>query len=205
MGRHSAPNEEEPDDESATLTLVRDAGPATGRHAIDHDEQETVIIAPAKPDAEAEAAADVEAPAVPETSAEPETAAVPETAEPEAPAEVEAQAPTSDKATKAAAKQARREQKAATKAARGESNTRADLRMLRQNRALRLQCLLVVVIAFGVYTAVMLGLHHTSDTYLRWIWIPIVVSGVLVGACLDLAYRRAARKSEPAQPADPEA
>jgi type IV secretory pathway VirB10-like protein len=203
MGRHSAPDQEEPDDESATLTLVRDAGPATGRHAIDDDEQATVVIEPAEADVAAEPAVE-EAPAEPERPAE---EAAPKPDKSAAKAAVKA----AKAETKAADKQARREQKVAAKAARGESNTRADLRMLRQNRAVRLQCLLVVVIAFGAYTAVMLGLSHTGDTYLRWIWIPIVLSGVLVGACLDLAHRRATRKAEPAEraepaePADPEA
>jgi hypothetical protein len=173
MGRHSAPDKEEPDEEPATLTLVREAGSVAGRHAIDDDEQATVVIEPAEPDLPAQTAADADAPGDSGAVVEAARPAAPEPAEPDTAAE----------------------QKGAAKAARGESNTRADLRMLRQNRGLRLQCLLVVVIAFGAYTAVMLGLNRTGDTYLRWIWIPIVLSGVLVGACLDLAHRRATRKS----------
>lgn len=190
MGRHSAPDQEEPDDESATLTLVREAGPAAGRHAIDDDEQATVVMEPAEPDVAADTAADAGA----HVDSEPAVAAPP-TAAPEEANAARAAAKAAKAASKAAAKQARRDRKGAAKATRGESNTRADLRLLRRNRAVRLQCLLVVVIAFGAYTAVMLGLNHTGDTYLRWIWIPIVLSGFLVGACLDLAYRRAARKS----------
>ena len=30
-----------------------------------------------------------------------------------------------------------------------------------------------------------------EDRYLFWVWIPIVVSGVLVGAILDVAHRGA--------------
>jgi cation transport ATPase len=171
MGRHSAPDQDEPDDDAATLTLIRDSEPTTGRHAtLDPDELATVVLAaPAQPEVEA---------AQPEVEAE-STAEAEETTDAEPAAEAET--PKPDKRDR--------------KAARSESNTRADLRMLRHNRALRLQCLLVVVIAFGAYTAVMLGVHDTSETYLRWIWIPIVLSGVLVGACLDLAHRRAARQS----------
>ena len=161
MGRHSAPDQDQSDDDAATLTLIRDSGPTTGRHpTVDPDEA-------AQPEVEAERTAEAE-----ETT--------------DAARDAEAETPKPDKRDR--------------KAARGESNTRADLRMLRHNRALRLQCLLVVVIAFGAYTAVMLGMHHTSNTYLRWIWIPIVLSGVLVGACLDLAHRRAARQSASADP-----
>ena len=202
MGRHSAPDQEEPDDESATLTLVREAGPAAGRHAIDDDEQATVVIEPAEPDVAADTAADVEAHGDSELAVAAPPTAAPEAAPPATGAKdaedakaAKAAAKAAKAASKASAKQARRDRKGAAKATRGESNTRADLRLLRRNRAVRLQCLLVVVIAFGAYTAVMLGLNHTGDTYLRWVWIPIVLAGFLVGACLDLAYRRAARKS----------
>jgi hypothetical protein len=184
MGRHSAPDQDESDDDASTLTLIRDSGPTTGRHAtVDPDELATVVFAaPAQPEVEA---------AQPEVEgAQPEV----EAAQPEVEAETAGAEGTTDAELAAEAETPKPDQRD-RKAARGESNTRADLRMLRHNRALRLQCLLVVVIAFGAYTAVMLGTHHTSDTYLRWIWIPIVLSGVLVGACLDLAHRRAARQS----------
>jgi cation transport ATPase len=178
MGRHSAPDQDEPDDDAATLTLIRDSEPTTGRHAtLDPDELATVVLAaPAQPEVEA---------------AQPEV----EAAQPEVEAESTAEAEETTDAEPAAEAETPKPDKRDRKAARSESNTRADLRMLRHNRALRLQCLLVVVIAFGAYTAVMLGVHDTSETYLRWIWIPIVLSGVLVGACLDLAHRRAARQS----------
>jgi cation transport ATPase len=185
MGRHSAPDQDEPDDDAATLTLIRDSEPTTGRHAtLDPDELATVVLAaPAQPEVEA-AQPEVEA-------AQPEVDA----AQPEVEAESTAEAEETTDAEPAAEAETPKPDKRDRKAARSESNTRADLRMLRHNRALRLQCLLVVVIAFGAYTAVMLGVHDTSETYLRWIWIPIVLSGVLVGACLDLAHRRAARQS----------
>jgi cation transport ATPase len=199
MGRHSAPDQDEPDDDAATLTLIRDSEPTTGRHAtLDPDELATVVLAaPAQPEVEA-AQPEVEA-AQPEVeAAQPEVeAAQPEVeaAQPEVEAESTAEAEETTDAEPAAEAETPKPDKRDRKAARSESNTRADLRMLRHNRALRLQCLLVVVIAFGAYTAVMLGVHDTSETYLRWIWIPIVLSGVLVGACLDLAHRRAARQS----------
>lgn len=181
MGRHSAPSEDAPDDDAATLTIAPESDPPTGRHAA--------------VDAAAEDAADL---------AETATMII---AAPEAEPAATAAAPDQKAAAarirqeqKAAAKQQRRERKAA----RGETNTRADLRMLRNNRAVRLQCFLVVLIAFGGYTAVMLGLGRGSNSYLRWIWIPIVLSGVLVGACLDLAHRRAARRAD-ADPDRPDA
>lgn len=44
------------------------------------------------------------------------------------------------------------------------------------------------MLSFVVYTAVLLGLGRT-DVYPIWVWIPIVTSGVLVGALLDRAHR----------------
>ena len=72
----------------------------------------------------------------------------------------------------------------------GESNTQADLRMLRDDPGVRWLVLGGVVVAFAVYTLVMLAIGKLSD-YAYWVWIPIVLSGVLVGAVLDWAHRRA--------------
>ena len=71
----------------------------------------------------------------------------------------------------------------------------ADLRILRQNSAVRAQAVGAVIAAFLVYTVVMIVLGRTGD-YLLWLWIPIVASGVLVGLVLDLAHRRAAKNAD---------
>ena len=45
--------------------------------------------------------------------------------------------------------------------------------------------------AFAVFVLYAVGLIAVGRTelFLLWVWIPIVVAGVLVGAILDLGYR----------------
>jgi hypothetical protein len=69
------------------------------------------------------------------------------------------------------------------------TGTRADLMLLRRDPGLRARCIGALLGAFVLYSVV-IAVVGRSDLYLRWIWIPIVLSGVLVGALLDLAHRR---------------
>lgn len=71
-----------------------------------------------------------------------------------------------------------------------ESGTRADLRLLRRNSAVRARCIAAVLVSFLLYTIVLVIIGRTG-VYLFWVWIPIVLSGVLVGTFLDLAHRDA--------------
>lgn len=66
--------------------------------------------------------------------------------------------------------------------------SRGDLQLLHTHPRLRASCAGAVVLSFVVYTAVLFGLGRT-DVYPIWLWIPIVTSGVLVGALLDRAHR----------------
>ncbi len=77
-----------------------------------------------------------------------------------------------------------------------ETNTQADLRVLRENSAVRARCIAAVLVSFLLYTVVMVVIGR-ADAYLLWLWIPIVVSGFLVGFVLDLAHK-AAKKSDKA-------
>lgn len=77
-----------------------------------------------------------------------------------------------------------------------ESDTRADLRLLRHNPAVRAQAIGAVIATFLVYTLVMIVLGRTTD-YLVWLWAPIVAAGVLVGLVLDLAHRRIDKQAGP--------
>jgi hypothetical protein len=77
-----------------------------------------------------------------------------------------------------------------------ESGTRADLRILREDRGVRWRCLAAVLVSFAVYTLVMLATGRMGS-YAYWIWIPIVLSGVLVGTVLDWAHRRIRRVTSP--------
>lgn len=78
---------------------------------------------------------------------------------------------------------------------RSPSGTRGDLKLLRQNAALRVRCIGAVVATFLIYTVVLIVIGRT-DVYLLWVWIPTVLSGILVGTFLDAAHRRIARASE---------
>jgi hypothetical protein len=73
-----------------------------------------------------------------------------------------------------------------------ETNTQADLRLLRENGAVRARCIAAVLASFLLYTVVMVVLSR-ADSYVLWLWIPIVVSGFLVGFVLDLAHKAAAK------------
>jgi len=71
------------------------------------------------------------------------------------------------------------------------TGTRADLRMLREQPALRARCVAAIVVPFLAYALVLLVIGRT-DVFLLWIWIPTVAAGVLFGSFLDAAHRRAA-------------
>lgn len=77
-------------------------------------------------------------------------------------------------------------------APRAQSGTHADLQMLRENPALRARCIAAAVVPFLLYTVVLVVIGR-ADIYLVWVWIPIVLAGILVGMLLDLGYRSARR------------
>jgi hypothetical protein len=198
MGRHSAPDE--PDVDSAETTelspIAVDLTIPSGRHSqLDDgqaaDEFATVEIPPPPP----VAAPDAAAPPAPPYAVPPAQAA-PAGTEPEHEPDKKAAKQAEKQAEKQAREQAKAQEKAdkadrraEEKADKSESSTRADLRMLRQNSAVRAQALAAVIGSFLVYTVVMLVTDHTG-VYLQWVWIPIVVSGFLVGLVLDLGHRR---------------
>jgi hypothetical protein len=70
---------------------------------------------------------------------------------------------------------------------------RADLRLLRENPALRARCVAAVVLPFVLYTIVLVVISR-MDVYLFWIWIPAILAGVLFGAQLDVAAKRASAR-----------
>jgi hypothetical protein len=185
MGRHSAPDDSDEEVGTAAIALVPDAElarviEARGRHSRtdepgpDTDLQHTQRIAPvADAPSDSELTLDLGA-----LIAEP--------------ADVEL-APKPDKkaarAERKAARQAGRETDRKTK----ESDTKADLRLLRQQPAVRAQAIAAVLASFLVYTVVIIALGNTTS-YLYWLWVPIVASGVLVGLVLDLAHRRVTKR-----------
>jgi hypothetical protein len=207
MGRHSAPDDDTVDVGAATTTTLDlgplDLGAPRGRHsggddtAPSADEQQTQMIAVVDPDVEADdtQVTDVLVPPEP------------------APGEVapleEAPAPAPVKPSRADRRAQKKADKAAAVAAPvavpaevapspaktkkrkkdGETDTQADLRVLRENSAVRARSIAGVLVSFLLYTVVMIVIGQTA-MYLVWIWIPIVVAGVLVGVVLDLAHRQ---------------
>ena len=95
----------------------------------------------------------------------------------------------------------RTEPQAATVPVRAGRATNADLRLLRQNPALRARCAAAVVVPFLLYTVVLLVVGATSS-YLLWLWIPTVTAGVVAGGFLDRAAR-AAQKDPVGETPDP--
>jgi hypothetical protein len=64
----------------------------------------------------------------------------------------------------------------------------ADLALLRSSPALRARCIAAVVVPVGIFIALMIVMGQGRD-FLLWLWVPTVVSGMLVGLFLDLAHR----------------
>jgi hypothetical protein len=69
-------------------------------------------------------------------------------------------------------------------------STRADFALLRAHGDVRARCLAAVVVPFVVYVVVLAVVGATGRTYLLWIFIPLVVAGVLFGAFLDAGHKR---------------
>ncbi|MFN2518611.1 MAG: hypothetical protein ABR604_06130 [Jatrophihabitantaceae bacterium] len=76
-----------------------------------------------------------------------------------------------------------------------ESATHGDLRLLREQPALRARCAAAAIVPFLAYTAALVVVGRT-DVYLLWLWIPTVLAGIVAGAFLDAAHRRE-RKAVP--------
>ena len=66
--------------------------------------------------------------------------------------------------------------------------SRGDLQLLRRDPRLRVWCAGAAVLIFLIYTTVIIVLGR-SDVYLIWVWIPTVLTGVVVGALLDRTHR----------------
>lgn len=186
MGRHSAPDDdaagvvESPSAPSAAPSAV---AVRSGRHART---DESAVAEAAATEAVATEAVRPEVVDVPVTAAG-DLATVPtafdETTDADA-AAVSAQA----RATEAEPEpEPEREPKQ-----RRESATRADLRMLREQPALRARCAAAAVVPFVLYAIVLIVIGAMS-AFLLWVWIPTITAGAAVGGLLDAAHRRSER------------
>lgn len=69
------------------------------------------------------------------------------------------------------------------------SSAVADLRLLMHTRRLLLICTVVVVVIFAGYSGALVGMGRQRD-WLLFLFIPLGLSGVCVGALLDRAHDR---------------
>lgn len=83
-------------------------------------------------------------------------------------------------------------------ARRGHSGTAEDLELLRRDRALRARAAAAAIAPMFLYALVLLVMRR-FDVFLIWVWVPVVLSGVLVGALLDRAHA-ARRRLSPGPP-----
>lgn len=83
---------------------------------------------------------------------------------------------------------------AAPPAPRPRTGTGADLELLRSDRTLRARAAAAAVVPLFVYVIVMVVIRR-FDAFLIWVWVPVVLAGVLVGAMLDRAHARRARSA----------
>lgn len=88
-----------------------------------------------------------------------------------------------------------------TPPARPRTGTGADLELLRRDRTLRARAAAAAVVPLFLYVIVMIVIGR-FDAFLIWVWVPVVLAGVLVGALLDRAHARRNRLSggRPARP-----
>lgn len=84
--------------------------------------------------------------------------------------------------------------------ARPARGTAADLRLLRTHADVRNRCLAALLVPFVAY-AVLLIVLGDGDSWLVYLWAPILLAGVLVGVTLDLGHR-AHRAHRPAPAGD---
>jgi hypothetical protein len=79
------------------------------------------------------------------------------------------------------------------------NGTRADVRLMRHNRALLARCVAALVVPFVLYTLVLVVIGDVGDVsdpaaggfrdFFIWLWIPALIAGALLGAFLDAAHR----------------
>jgi hypothetical protein len=69
----------------------------------------------------------------------------------------------------------------------------ADLQLVLHSRRLLIACVLALVVPFGIYFGVIVGVGKLVDWAL-FLFAPMIVAGVAVGAVLDRAYARTSRE-----------
>lgn len=187
MGRHSAAEDDAPDEAAAgesggaTAVAVVTAPGRRGRHARP---DESTAPEP-EPELEPEGDADDDGGLTAELLTTFGGGQEPAAAEEAAPVTPELHAPAVPTAP-----QEPTTSTPAGAAARRSGGTRSDLRLLRRHGDVRARVIAGVVLPFAVFTVVMAVLDRLDRSYLIWIWIPLVTAGVLGGMFLDHGHRR---------------
>jgi hypothetical protein len=66
----------------------------------------------------------------------------------------------------------------------------ADLTLVRHHGDVRARCLAGLLAPFVVYAAVLLAAGASAAAWALWIFAPLVLAGILVGAFLDAGHKR---------------
>lgn len=72
-----------------------------------------------------------------------------------------------------------------------------DFALVKQHSDVRARCIAAVVVPFVLYLAVMFAIGATGRQLLLWIFIPLIIAGILVGVFLDAGHRRHATPAGP--------
>jgi hypothetical protein len=189
MGRHSAPDDDEPVGALvAAPETEAEAAERRGRHSRSEDTADTGPVPGLPMRGEQERAAVQD-----DRPTERLSLVEIEQAEPAAEAEAaEEAAPESSP------------EAAAPKATKGSTSTAADLALIRHHPEVRNRVLGAVLAPFVLYAVVLLVAGAAGVTYLLWIWIPLISAGVLAGLVLDRAHKQHGA-AEAARAADREA
>jgi hypothetical protein len=176
MGRHSAGGDDEDDLQSAGAVIV--AVESSGRHARAEDDADgasepsaTVVLTKPRPSPTADTAPMAPIKTIAADEATWSTAPIPA---------VEAPAPEP--------------------AAEHEPGpTARDFALFRQHSDVRNRAIAAVLAPFVVYAVVMVATDRTG-VFLIWLWIPVILAGVLMGLILDLGHKRYGAKGSADRP-----
>ena len=165
MGRHSAAGDDEADLPEAAVASV--AVDSRGRHSRGDEGEAPVSIAEAVPEAFVKPRP---SPVTDTAPTEPIPAAAPEEAifstQPIRPVEAPSAEPVAEP-----------------------SPTARDFALFREHSDVRNRAIAAVLAPFVIYAVVMVVIGRT-DVFLIWIWIPLILAGVLMGLVLDLGHKR---------------
>jgi hypothetical protein len=69
-------------------------------------------------------------------------------------------------------------------------STAADLALVRHHGDVRARCIAGVIVPFIGYAAVLLAVGGSGTAWAIWVFAPLILAGILVGAFLDAGHKR---------------